>query len=407
MRKIEEYPVGSIFGEEEVDAVRRVLESGDYLSRGKDLDLFEEEFAAYCGAKHAVAVSSCGAALHIATQLLGLGEGDEVICQANAFWVTIVHLLERKVGIKCADVDPYSLNIDPEKIESLITKRTKAIYLVHYGGNPADLDAIYEVARKHDLSVVEDCAHAVGTVYKDRKIGANSEIACFSFSTHKNITTLGEGGMIVTNNEAYADKIRGLRTNFPFGTKVEREVQSIGHHHKPESVAFMHAGDAWDYDWREVEEFGSSYRMSTPQAAVGRVQLKKLDKHIALREAIADRYHEVIDASELLQSLSILPGCQNSWYLFPFFVKPETGIDRDRLIACLQDEFNIKIVLRYWPIHLGGVMRMWGHDVGECPVYERIWFKELMSLPISPQMEEVEIAAITEALILASGKSMR
>ena len=190
MRKIEEYPVGTIFGEEEIDAIRRVLDSGDFLSRGRDIDLFEDEFAAYCGAKHAVAVSSCGAALHMATKVLGLSEGDEVICQANAFWVTIVHLLERKVNIKCADIDPYSLNIDPDKIEPLITESTKAIYLVHYGGNPADLDAIYAIARKYDIKVVEDCAHAVGAEYKGNKIGWNSDIACFSFSTHKNISTL-------------------------------------------------------------------------------------------------------------------------------------------------------------------------------------------------------------------------
>ena len=192
MSKVEEYPVGSIFCEEEVEAIRSVLASGDYLSRGREVELFEEEFATYCGAKYAVAVSSCGAALHIATKLLGLGEGDEVICQANAFWVTVVHLLERNVVVKCADVDPYSLNINPAQVDALITENTRAIYLVHYGGNPADLDPIREIAQRRGLSLVEDCAHAVGATYKGRRIGADSELACFSFSTHKNITTLGE-----------------------------------------------------------------------------------------------------------------------------------------------------------------------------------------------------------------------
>ena len=123
---IKEYPVGTIFGDEELAAIKHVLDSGMVLSRGEEIDMFEREFADYCGAKYAVAVSSCGAGLHIATKLLGLGEGDEVVCQANAFWVTIVHLLERGVTIKCADIDAYSLNIDPEKIKSAITKKTKA-----------------------------------------------------------------------------------------------------------------------------------------------------------------------------------------------------------------------------------------------------------------------------------------
>ncbi len=398
---IEEYPVGTMFDNEELDALRRVLESGDALTRGPDVVLFENEFASYCGAKHAVAVSSCGAALNIATKILGLGPEDEVICQANAFWATFVHLLERGVLLKCADIDPYSLNIDPTGIERLITKKTKAIYLVHQGGNPADLEAIYRVARTHGLKVVEDCAHAVGAEYKGRKIGCDSDIACFSFSTHKNISTLGEGGMVVTNNESYAEMARGLRTNFPFGVKVKRNVPSLGEYHKPKSQAFMHAGDAWDYDWLKTNEFGSTFRMSTPQAAVGRVQLKKLDKHINLRQIIAEKYNEVIDGINGLRKVSVLPDCRNAWYLFSFFIRPEAGVNRDNFINYLEFECGIKTVLRYWPIHLGGIMRMHGHNLGECPNCERVWFKEQMSLPISPQMMGEEIDRISEAIQLA------
>ena len=398
MKMIKEYPVGTIFGNEEIDAIKGVLDSGVVLSRGPDIEAFEKEFAEYCGAKHAVAVSSCGAALHIATQLLGLKEGDEVICQANAFWVTIVHILERGVSIKCADIDAYSLNIDPEKIEPLITNKTKAIYLVHHGGNPADLDEIYAIARKNGLSVVEDCAHAVGADYKGQKIGHNSEIACFSFSTHKNISTLGEGGMIVTNNPRYAEMAVGLRTNFPFGKKIKRQVQSLGQYHKPQSPVFMHAGDAWDYDWIKADEFGSSYRMTTPQAAVGRVQLKKLDQLNNLRTRITEKYNKSIDQLEGLRKLSLLPKCRNSWYLYSFFINSESGINRDEFVDCLNNEHKVKTVLRYWPIHLGGIMRMQGHNDGECPVCERVWFKEQMSLPISPQMTGDEITIIIRAL---------
>ncbi len=312
--------------------------------------------------------------------------------------MTIVHLLERGVNIKCADIDAYSLNINQETIEPLISKKTKAIYLVHHGGNPADLDSIYKIATKHGLSVVEDCAHAAGTEYKGRKIGQDSEIACFSFSTHKNISTLGEGGMIITNNSDYAEMAVGLRTNFPFGEKIKRQAQSLGRYHKPQSPAFMHAGDAWEYDWIKVDEFGSSFRMTTPQAAVGRVQLKKLNQLNAFRKRIAEKYNESIEKMEGLKKLSILPGCKNSWYLFSFFIKPESGINRDEFIDCLKKEHQIQIVLRYWPIHLGGIMRIQGHQNRKNPVCERAWFKEQMSLPISPQITDDEINTIIDAL---------
>ena len=398
-QRIEEYPVGTIFGEEEIESIRRVLNSGVSLTRGPDVELFEKEFAKYCGAKHAIAVSSCGAALRIAAQVLHLGPKDEVICQANAFWCTIVALLERYVPIRVADIDPTTLNIDPEKIEPLITPKTKAIYVMHHGGNPADIDLIREIANEHGLVVVEDAAHMAGAEYKGRKIGCDSDIACFSFSTVKNMTTLGEGGMFVTNNKEYADMSWGLRTSYPFGERVKRETSGrLGDYPKPKSVMFMHAGDAWDYDWFRVDEVGTNYRLSTPQAAVGRVQLKKLDKNIAMRERITKRYNEAIEKIDGLRPVRILPNCKHAWHLFTYFLNHETGIDRNEFVKHMEDVYNIHIVLRFWPIHLGAIMRMRGHYLGECPVCEHVWFKEQLSLPISPQMKDEEINTIVSVL---------
>jgi perosamine synthetase len=218
------------------------------------------------------------------------------------------------------------------------------------------------------------------------------------------MSTLGEGGMIVTNDSQYAEMAKGLRTNFPFGTKVKREVQSLGQYHKPKSPAFMHSGDAWDYDWLEVDEYGSTFRLSTPQAAVGRVQLKKLDKHNDMRQKIVDKYDEAINGIDGFRTLSILPDCKSSLWIYNFFISPQSGIDRDELVQYLEDEYRIKVVLRFWPIHLGGIMRKQGHYQGECPVCEQIWFKEQMSLPLSPQMDDEEIAYIIEAVKSASDK---
>ena len=401
-RIIEEYPVGSIFGEEELEAVKRVLESGDSLTRGPDVELFEKEFAEYCHAKYAVAVNSCGASLTLSSKILKLGPDDEVICQANAFWVTYNHLLERNVKIVCADIDPESLNIDPHKLEPLITKRTKAIYLVHHGGNPANLELIKEIAGKYGVVVVEDCAHAVGAEYKGQKIGQDSEIACFSFSTLKNITTLGEGGMIVTNNEAYAESAKGLRTNFPEGIREPRNASNLGDYPKSKSAAFMHAGDAWDYDWLRLDEMGSTYRMSTPQAAVGRVQLKKLDELIRKRESIANRYNQVIREINGLRTVKILPKCKHAWQLYTYFLNHETNLDRNEFVRHMEEQHNVRIVIRYFPIHLGGIMRMREINSGDPSIElencERVWFKEQLSLPISPQMNNVEIEIIGNAV---------
>ncbi|MBI3026879.1 DegT/DnrJ/EryC1/StrS family aminotransferase [Candidatus Woesearchaeota archaeon] len=396
--KIEEYPVGSILGQEELDAIKRVIESGQPLTRGPEVELFEKEFAEYCNVKHAVAVSSCGAALHIAMQILNLTDKDEVICQGNSFWAAYAPLLERNVTIKVADVDPDSLNIDADKIESLITEKTKAIYITHHGGNPADIVPIREIAHRHGIVVIEDAAHALGAEYKGKKIGSDSDIACFSFSTLKNITTLGEGGMIVSNRREWHEIAQGLRTNFPYGERIKRQASNLGDYPKPKSVAFMHPGDAWDYEWKSIMEVGKTYRMSTPQAAVGRVQLKKLDRFNSIRENIANRYNDAIDNIKGLRKVKILPGCKHAWHLFTFFLDYGGEINRNDLVKYIEEKYNIHIVIRFWPMHLGGIMRMRGHGMGECPNLERAWFNEQLSLPISPQMREWEIKRVIDAL---------
>ena len=401
--KIKEYPVGTIFGEEEVEVVQRVLNSGDPLTRGPDVDLFEKEFAEYCGAKHAVALSSCGAALNLTSKILNLREEDEVICQANAFWVTINHLLERKVKIICADIDPYSLNIDLGKIENLITEKTKAIYLVHHGGNPADLDPLRQITKNHGIVLVEDAAHAVGAEYKGKKIGANSDLACFSFSTLKTISTLGEGGMLVTNNIRYAELARGFRSNFPSGYKVKRNVTSLGKYPKPKNP-YLNMGDSWDYDWVRLDEMGTTYRLSTVQAAVGRVQLKKLDSLVQKRTEIAERYNQTINQIGGLKPVEILPDCKHAWQLYSFFVTPDSKINRCQLVERLKNQCNIEIVIRFFPINLNGILRMNGCSQGGCSRcgklenIEKIWFQEQMSLPISPQMSDEEIKYILDSL---------
>lgn len=391
---ITEYPVGSILGGEEIDAVRRVIESGDALTRGKDVGLFEKEFAEYCGSKYAVSVSSCTSALKISAQLLNLKKGDEVIVQDNSFWALVTSLLERDVTIKCCDIEPDTLNIDVDHMESLITSKTKAVYLTHHGGNPANIVTVCDVAEENNIKLVEDAAHAVGSEYGHKKIGSFGDITCFSFSTLKNMTTLGEGGMITVNNPEMKEMIEGLRTCYPFGEKVKRNVQSLGQYNMPKSPAFLHMGDSWEYDWNRVDEYGSGHRMSTIQAAVGRVQLKKLDKMIEMRTNIAERYNDLI-ISLGFTPLFVDNRDKHSWHLYSFFTRKD--INRDEFIRKAKEN-GLDIVIRFYPIHLGGIMRMKCHDIGECPVCEDVWFKKQLALPISPQISDKEIEMIEEIL---------
>tara|TARA_B100000700_G_C15033050_1_gene851487 strand:+ start:175 stop:1404 length:1230 start_codon:yes stop_codon:yes gene_type:complete len=399
MKKIKEKNVGTLFDNKEFNAIKKVLKSGEPLTRGKEVELFERKFANYIGAKYAVSVSSCGAALNISTKILNLKKGDNVITQANAFWVTVVSLLEKNIKIIPVDIDPLTLNVDPKKIEEKINKKTKAIYLVHFGGNPANIQQIYKVARKYSIKVVEDCAHACGAKYNNNFVGSKSELACFSFSTHKNISTLGEGGMFVTNNKRFAELAKGLRTNFPWGIRKKRKFKKIGYAKKPKNTDFFRCGDTFDFDYLKVKEFGSTYRMSTVQAAVGIEQLKKLKKLNYKRSKIAKLFDKEINKLKLFKLLPKNKKHVHSNYIYSFFLNSNRSkISRDKILDLLDKKYSIKVLLRYWPIHLNGVMRSRGSRFGDCPNYERVWFKEQINLPVEPSMTADEVKRIVLTL---------
>ena len=178
---------------------------------GPQVTLFQKEFAKKFEVKHAFATSNCTTAMHAATQVFGIKAGDEVITTPITFIATSLVVLKEGAKPVFADIDPKTYNIDPKQIESKITPRTKAIYVVHYGGQMCDMDPIMAIAKKHNLFVMEDCAHAHGATYKGRQAGTIGDIGCFSFHSLKNMTTLGEGGMITTNNDKFADSIQRMR----------------------------------------------------------------------------------------------------------------------------------------------------------------------------------------------------
>ncbi len=384
-----ENPVGTIFDQRDIAIVNKVLKSGEVLTRGKNIHDFEKKFSNYCGSKYAIAVSSCGAALNITSKMLSIKKGDEVICQANMFWSSINHLVEKKAKIKFADIDE-NLNISISHLNKIITKKTKAIYIMHHGGNPCDLDSLYKIARKFSVSVVEDCAHALGSKYKKNKLGMKSDIACFSFSTLKNISTLGEGGMIVTNNKNYMNKAKILRTNFPTaGFKKDLFFEKKFHTKFRDIKNFTNVGNSWTNKIIKLDEIGSTYRLSEPQAATGIIQLKKIDKLIKRRKYLANLYTNFLKKySNLFSTIQTDKNSKNSYHLFSFLVKENKYFTRNQL-ANLLIQRGIEIKIRFAPLHFNNVVRYNkisnSHKKNfSLPNLERIWLKEQMSLPIDP-----------------------
>lgn len=272
---------GSIYDEDEELALKAVLKQ-EAQTMGPQVAMFQKEFAEFFEVKHAFATTSCTTAMHVATQVFGIKEGDEVIVTPNTFIATSLVILKEGAKPVYADIDPRTFNIDPNQIEEKITDRTKAIYVVHYAGQICDMDPIMDIARRHNLYVMEDCAHAHGAKYKGRPAGSIGDIGCFSFHSLKNMTTLGEGGMITTNNDEFCDVINRMR------------VMSITHW-QPDQTQFEFGGikmDKKDLDYwipshfnviEDNGKWGNNYRMNEAQAAVGRAQLRKLDMMIEKR----------------------------------------------------------------------------------------------------------------------------
>lgn len=302
---------------EEAQAASDVIMSG-WVTQGPRVKEFEGLFAQYTGANHAVAVSSCTTALHLALLAAGVGPGDEVICPSLSFIATANSILHAGATPVFADVDKRTLNIDPHQIEELITENTKAIMIVHQVGLPADIDAFRLICDRHKLKLIEDAACAIGSAYKGKKIGAHSELVCFSFHPRKVITT-GEGGMITTSKSEHAERLRKLR-----------------HHGMSVSDIIRHTSSKVIFE--EYEELGYNYRMTDIQAAIGIKQLEKLDWLVSERRKLANYYHQELANVDCLE----LP-VEDEGYFFNYqsywiYLKDNAPVERDSLIEKLRDK---------------------------------------------------------------------
>jgi len=326
---------GSIYDEDEARAVRIAM-AQESQTMGPQVALFQKEFAKIFEVKHALAATNCTTAMHAATQAFGIGKGDEVIVTPNTFIATSLVILKEGAKPVFADIDPQTFNIDPKKIEDKITDRTKAIYVVHYAGQMCDMDPIMEIARKHKLFVMEDCAHAVGSKYKGRPAGSIGDIGCFSFHSLKNITTLGEGGMITTNNDKLAEILQRMRvmsiTHWP---SDQTKFEFAGYKMDKKSVK-----DYWLPSHFDVIDdkgkWGCNYRMNESQAAVGRAQLRKLDMLIDKRREFSHYLNEGIKIIKGVKGVYVDPNCYHSFHLYTLLIKEnELGASRDEFMRVL------------------------------------------------------------------------
>lgn len=396
---------GSLIGLDAVEAILRTLQS-DTLAYGPVRDEFEKRFAAFVGSRYGFTTSSCTAALYVSAQLLGLAHGDEVITTPQSFWATIRPLQAAGVTLRFADIDPNSLNLDPLHLEKHITDRTRAIYLVHMGGLPADMDAILAIARKHRLYVVEDCAHAVGATYKGRPVGSLGDIGCFSFHSVKNMSTLGEGGMITFSRDDWAEMVRPLRSIGVVYKPRRREDWRIGPYVKASYAYGDHSGNAFEHDCEGPVTVGQNYRLSEPAAAVGITQLRDLGAFNERRREIASLLNDGLEDIEGIRLQHVPAGYTHAYHLFVFFYQPRvagTNREKDELIRLLDSEERIQIINRFFPLHLLPEIRAQGHAFGECPVAERTWFEEHINLPIYPMLTDQQVAAMVDAVRRAVG----
>ncbi len=361
---------GSIFDEEEEKAVLAAMKQ-DTLTTGPQVKTFQDDFAKYTGTKYAFAVSNCTTAMHVCSQVIGLRPGDEVIVTPNTFIATSLVILKEGATPVYADIDPRTFNIDPAEVEKKVTNRTKAIYVVHYGGQMVDMDPIMEIARKYHLVVLEDCAHTAGAEYKGRKAGSIGDFGCFSFHSLKNMTTLGEGGMITCNNDRYAEGIEKLR------------CMNLDHWKNQKDYWIPSHFDVADFDGK----WGNNYRMNEIQAAAGIAQLKKLDK---LNEKRTENGRYITEGIKGLKGVTPVyedPNCKHIYHLYTVCIEEkELGASRDDFLRVLYKEEGIQGILHYQPTyHFTGLKKM-GYPQNLCPIAEEFFYKREFNTPHHPRL---------------------
>lgn len=357
------YPLYDLsFGKKEIESVESVMKSG-WVSMGEITQKFEHKFAEFLNVKHAIALSNCTAALHLALLSLDIGEHDEVICPSLTFVAGANAIGYCGASPVFADIESLQdLCISPDDIEKNITDKTKAIQVMHYAGYPCNMDKILQIAQQHNLAVIEDCAHAPGAEYRGKKCGTIGDVGCFSFFSNKNLTT-GEGGMITTNDDILAEKIRLMRSHGMTSLSWDRVK-----------------GHSFSYD---VTERGFNYRIDEMRSAIGIVQLEKLNLNNKKRETLVNAYKTILSKNDNV----LIPFIQNpevsSYHIFPILLSED--ICRNQFMEYLKKQ-GVQTSIHYPPIHLFEYYYNTVRALCHLPVTENVAKREV-TLPLYPGMK--------------------
>ncbi len=365
--------------EEEIQEVVDTLRSG-WLGTGPKVRRFEEDFRSYIGCRNAVALSSCTAGLHLALDVLGIGEGDEVITSPMTFAATANVIVHCRATPIFADVDRDNQNIDPNCIEAAITPRTKAIIPVHMAGRPCDMDAISDIARRHNLFIIEDAAHATEAIYKGRKIGSIADFTAFSFYVTKNVCT-GEGGMLTTNNNEWAEHVR-IKSLHGISKDAWKRYSAEGF--QPYETLFP----------------GYKYNMTDMQAALGIHQLARVEENLKIREKYWQMYDDGFKSipQVITPSKNLPPNSRHARHLYTILLQSDQLIiPRNQFIEALKAE-NIGTGIHFTALHLHKYYRdKFGYRPGDLPNAE--WIGErTISLPLSPRLDGSDVDAVITAV---------
>lgn len=365
-----------LIGEEEIQEVVDTLQSG-WLGTGPKVHKFEDDFKKYIGCKHAIALNSCTAGLFLALEAVGIEPGDEVITTPMTFAATANVIIHHRAKPVFVDIERDTMNIDPNEIEDAITSKTKAIIPVHFAGRPCKMDEIMDIARRHNLFVIEDAAHATETWYKDKKIGNIGDITVFSFYVTKNLVT-GEGGMITTNNDDWAEEMR-IKSLHGISKDAWKRYSAEGF--QPYEVIYP----------------GYKFNMMDIQAALGIHQLARIEENLKIRERHWRRYNSAFaDVPELI--LPIEDNNRHARHLYTILIRPEKlKIDRNQFIDALKAE-NIGTGIHFVALHLHKYYKeKFGYKRGDFPNSEFVSDRTI-SLPMSAKLKDEDVDDVISAV---------
>ncbi len=360
--------------EHEKEAVVEALD-GDYITRGPTVEAFEQRVADFVGVKHAIATTSGTTALHLTGRAAGFSTGDEVITTPLTFASTAHAATYCGATPVFADIDPYRRTLDPDTVREQITDETEGLIPMHYAGHPADIQGLMEIADEHDLTVIWDACHGFGGTWDGESLGSNRDMAIFSFHPVKNITT-GEGGMVVTDDDELAQRLRRLRS-------FDMDYEPDGHKSEP---------------WYQVTEgVGYNYNVTDMQAALGLAQLDRIEELKNRRDEIIARYNEAFADIAGLRTPPTPENADPMYHLYAVEVREEFGCDREAFVNAMHEE-NIGVQVHYVPLHYHPFFQEeFGYEKGMFPETERV-YDGLVSLPLHPEMSDDDVQDVIKAV---------